>query len=164
MDQLQEIVKNYDEKVEEVSRLSDGKATLVLASKTVPQETLSALAAARPGVIYGENRVQELLSKYFTAEGLTWQFIGRLQTNKVKYIVDKVTMIQSVDSLRLAEEIERRSAKIDKVMDVLIEVNVGGEESKGGVPAEDCLSLAESIAAMPHLRLCGLMSVLPIAD
>jgi len=164
MDKLLEIVNNYDETLREVSRLSDGKATLVLASKTVPQETLAALAAARPGVIYGENRVQELLSKYFTAEGLTWQFIGRLQTNKVKYIVDKVAMIQSVDSLRLAQEIERRSAKIDKVMDVLIEVNVGGEESKGGVPVEECLSLASSIAQLPHLRLCGLMSVLPIAD
>ena len=164
MDKLREIVNNYDETLREVSRLSVGKATLVLASKTVPQETLSALAAVRKGVIYGENRVQELLSKYFTAEGLTWHFIGRLQTNKVKYIVDKVSMIQSVDSLRLAEEIERRSAKIDKVMDVLIEVNVGGEESKGGVPAKECLSLAERIGEMPHLRLCGLMSVLPIAD
>ncbi|MBO4472711.1 MAG: YggS family pyridoxal phosphate-dependent enzyme [Clostridia bacterium] len=164
MDRLLEIVNNYDETLKEVARLSGGNATLVLASKTVPQETLSALAAARKGVIFGENRVQELLGKYFSADGLTWQFIGRLQTNKVKYIVDKVSMIQSVDSLRLAEEIERRSAKIDKVMDVLIEVNVGGEASKGGVPVAECLSLAERIAEMPHLRLCGLMSVLPIAE
>ncbi|MBQ7712742.1 MAG: YggS family pyridoxal phosphate-dependent enzyme [Clostridia bacterium] len=164
MDKTLEIVNRYDETLREVSRLSDGKATLVLASKTVPAETLSALAAARSGVIFGENRVQELLAKYFTAEGLTWHFIGRLQTNKVKYIVDKVAMIQSVDSLRLAEEIERRSAKVDKVMDVLIEVNVGEEESKGGVPAEECLSLAKQVRAMQHLRLCGLMSVLPIAD
>ena len=164
MDKTLEIVNRYDETLREVSRLSDGKATLVLASKTVSPEILSALAAARSGVIFGENRVQELLAKHFSAEGLTWHFIGRLQTNKVKYIVDKVSMIQSVDSLRLAEEIERRSAKIDKVMDVLIEVNVGGEESKGGVPAEECLTLAAQVRAMPHLRLCGLMSVLPIAD
>lgn len=164
MENVLEIVDRYDAALAEVSRLSDGRATLVLASKTVPAETLSALAAARPGVIYGENRVQELLAKYFVAEGVTWHFIGRLQTNKVKYIVDKVSMIQSVDSLRLAEEIERRSAKIDKVMDVLIEVNVGGEESKGGVPVDECLDLASRVREMPHLRLCGLMSVLPIAD
>ena len=164
MDKLSEIVKNYDNTLAEVAALSGGGATLVLATKTVEQSLLSALSERRNGLIFGENRVQELLSKYFEHEGLTWHFIGRLQTNKVKYIVDKVSMIQSVDSLRLAEEIERRAAKINKVIDVLIEVNVGGEESKGGVAAEECLILAEKVADMPHLRLCGLMSVLPIAE
>ena len=163
MDNLQNVLENYDKVLSEVKTLSSG-ATLVLASKMVDKEVLEGLAAARPGVIYGENRVQELLSKYFEAPGLTWQFIGRLQTNKVKYIVDKVSLIQSVDSLRLAEEIERRAAKINKIMEILIEVNVGGEESKGGVPADECLILAEKIKEMPHLRLKGLMSVLPIGE
>ena len=78
-----------------------------------------------------------------------------------EYIVDKVSLIQSVDSLRLAEEIERRAAKINKVMDILVEVNVGGEESKGGVPVEKLFSLLDAVKTMPHLRLKGLMSVLP---
>ncbi len=160
MDNLQNVLENYDKVLSEVKTLSSG-ATLVLASKMVDKEVLEGLAAARPGVIYGENRVQELLSKYFEAPGLTWQFIGRLQTNKVKYIVDKVSLIQSVDSLRLAEEIERRAAKIGKVMDILVEVNVGGEESKGGVPVEELFPLLDQIGKMEHLRLKGLMSVLP---
>ena len=164
MDKILSVIDRYDEIAEEVSALSEGKATLVLASKTVEQEILRALAEKRSGVIYGENRVQELLSKYFEQEGLTWQFIGRLQTNKVKYIVDKVSLIQSVDSLRLAEEIERRAAKIEKVMDILVEVNVGGEESKGGVPEEEFFPLLEEIKKMPHLRLKGIMSVLPAAE
>ena len=163
MDKLQNVIDNYDKVLSEVKTLSP-KATLVLASKMVDKDVLEGLAAARPGVIFGENRVQELLSKYFEAPGLTWQFIGRLQTNKVKYIVDKVSLIQSVDSLRLAEEIERRAAKIGKTMDVLVEVNVGGEESKGGVPAEELFSLLDQIKTMPHLRLKGLMSVLPAEE
>ena len=160
MDKLRNAIDNYDKVLSEVKSISP-QATLVLASKMVDKEVLEGLAAARPGVIYGENRVQELLSKYFEKEGLTWQFIGRLQTNKVKYIVDKVSLIQSVDSLRLAEEIERRAAKINKTMDILVEVNVGGEESKGGVPVEELFALLDAVKQMPHLRLKGLMSVLP---
>ena len=160
MDKLRSAIDNYDKVLSEVKSISP-HATLVLASKMVDKEVLEGLAAARPGVIYGENRVQELLSKYFEKEGLTWQFIGRLQTNKVKYIVDKVSLIQSVDSLRLAEEIERRAAKINKTMDILVEVNVGGEESKGGVPVEELFALLDAVKQMPHLRLKGLMSVLP---
>ena len=163
MESVSEIAERYDKLLAEVHSVAP-TATLVLASKTVSREVLESLAACRPGVIYGENRVQELLSKYFVKEGLTWQFIGRLQTNKVKYIVDKVSLIQSVDSLRLAEEIERRSAKINKVMDILIEVNIGGEESKGGVPSAEVLPLVDAVMKMPHLRLRGLMSVLPDTD
>ena len=163
MDKVTEVALRYDEVLSEVRGINPG-ATLVLASKTVPREVLEGLVNLRPGVIYGENRVQELLSKYFFQEGLTWHFIGRLQTNKVKYIVDKVSLIQSVDSLRLAEEIERRSAKISKVMDILVEVNVGGEQSKGGVRKEEMAALLSEIGKMPHLRLRGLMSVLPATD
>ena len=164
MNDFDSILQRYDAISREVASLSSGMATLVLASKTVPQDTLMRLSEARPGVIYGENKVQELLSKYYEAPNVTWQFIGRLQTNKVKYIVDKVDMIQSLDSLHLAEEIEKRSAKIEKVMDVLIEVNIGQEESKGGVPLAELNNLIEQVHALPHLRFRGLMSVLPNAD
>ena len=152
MDKVAEVIRNYDEVLAEVRALSP-EATLVLASKTVDRDTLEGLAAARPGIIFGENRVQELLSKYFEQDGLIWHFIGRLQTNKVKYIADKVSLIQSVDSLRLAEEIEKRCQKLGKTMDILLEVNIGGEESKGGVAEEDLFPLVEKIEDMPHLRL-----------
>ena len=164
MEEISQVIENYDKVLADVRARSSGKAALVLASKTVDQSVLKALAEARPGVVYGENKVQELLSKYFEKEGLVWQFIGRLQTNKVKYIVDKVDLIQSVDSLRLAEEIEKRAAKIGKVMNVLIEVNVGNEESKGGVSEEELFPLLSEIEKMPHLKVKGLMSVLPNAE
>ena len=163
MDQINEILDRYDTLLAEVHGI-DPNATLVLATKTVPRETLELLAASRRDLIYGENRVQEFLSKYFTAERLTWHFIGRLQRNKVKYIVDKVSLIQSVDALPLAVEIERQCAKINKVMDILVEVNVGGEESKGGVAPADLVRFLTSLEGMPHLRVRGLMSVLPAAD
>ena len=164
MDAISDIVHKYDDILNEVSDLSEGKATLVLASKMVSQDVLMRLAEARPGVIYGENKVQELLSKYFVANGVEWQFIGRLQTNKVKYIVDKVSMIQSVDSLRLAEEIEKRCAKIEKEIDILLEVNIGEEESKGGISSSGLDEMLCRIKEMPHLRLRGIMSVLPNAE
>ena len=96
----------------------------------------------------GENRVQELLEKYDrTAEPVRWHLIGHLQTNKVKNIIDKVVLIHSVDSLKLAKEISKRAIAADKVMDILIEINIGMEESKSGVPAEDVESLVKEIAA-----------------
>ena len=159
MNTVETVVENYDKVLSEVKTLSPN-ATLVLASKMVSKEVLQGLASCRK-VIYGENRVQELLSKYFESESLTWHFIGRLQTNKVKYIVDKVSLIQSVDSVRLAEEIEMRSAGIGKTMDILVEVNVGEEASKGGVSESELDGLLEAVSHMPHLRLLGLMSVLP---
>lgn len=87
-------------------------------------------------------------------------FIGRLQTNKVKYIVDKVDMIQSLDSLKLAEEIEKRCAAIGRVMDCLVEINVG-EVSKGGVPIDEADGFVRSVSAFPHINVRGLMAVPP---
>ncbi len=111
----------------------------------------------------GENRVQQLLEHWegLDREGLRFHFIGKLQTNKVKYIADKVCMIHSVDSLRLAEEIERQMKKHDRVMDVLVEINIGREENKSGVLPEDAPSLCQAIATMPHLALRGFMTVAP---
>ena len=112
----------------------------------------------------GENRVQQFLEHYEALKdeaGIRWHFIGSLQTNKVKYLIDKVCMIHSLDSLRLAAEIEKQAAKRDLIMDVLVEINSGEEEAKGGVmPAqvEDfCLALSE----FPHIRLRGFMTMAP---
>lgn len=111
----------------------------------------------------GENRVQSLLEKYdaLHRDGLDIHFIGSLQKNKVKYIIDKVSMIESLDSLPLAEEIERQAAKQDKVMDCLIEVNIGREAQKGGIMPEDAVDFAEKVALFPHIRLCGIMTMAP---
>ena len=97
-------------------------------------------------------------------DGLDIHFIGSLQKNKVKYIIDKVSMIESLDSLPLAEEIERQAAKHEKVMDCLIEVNIGREAQKGGVLPEDASDFAEKLAVFPHIRLCGIMTMAPKCD
>lgn len=91
-----------------------------------------------------------------------WHLIGHLQKNKVKYIADKVSMIHSVDSVELAKEIDRQCAKICKVMDVLIEVNVSGEQSKSGIEPKDALKTAEEMSKFPHLRVKGLMTMAPL--
>ena len=112
----------------------------------------------------GENRVQQFLEHYEALKdetGIRWHFIGSLQTNKVKYLINKVCMIHSLDSLRLAAEIEKQAAKRDLIIDVLVEINSGEEEAKGGVlPAEVedfCLALAD----FPHIRLRGFMTMAP---
>ena len=111
----------------------------------------------------GENRVQQLLEHWeqVDREGLRFHFIGTLQTNKVKYIADKVVMIHSVDSLKLAGEIERQMAKLDRTMDVLVEINSGAEENKSGVAPKDAPALCEEIAKFPHLNLRGFMTMAP---
>ena len=132
---------------------------LMAVTKTVAPEKIN--EAIKSGCdLLGENRVQELLEKYESYDkSAEIHFIGRLQTNKVKYIVDKVTMIESVDSIKLAEEIEKRCSKIGKIMDILLEVNIAGEESKGGFPPEEIPSVSEKIRDFPHLRLRGLMTI-----
>ncbi len=112
----------------------------------------------------GENKVQEVLAKYEYVKPVRWHLIGHLQTNKVKQIVGKVDMIQSVDSLYLAEEINKRCEAIGKTMDVLIQVNAAGEPQKFGVSPQDAEGLAKAISQMPNLRLRGLMHIAPEAD
>ena len=132
---------------------------LMAVTKTVAPEKINEAIKAGCDLL-GENKVQELLEKYERYDkSAEIHFIGRLQTNKVKYIVDKVSMIESVDSLKLAEEIERRCSKINKVMDILLEVNIADEESKGGFSAEEVVGISEKIGDFPHLRLRGLMTI-----
>ncbi|MBQ7124119.1 MAG: YggS family pyridoxal phosphate-dependent enzyme [Oscillospiraceae bacterium] len=132
---------------------------LMAVTKTVSPDKINEAVAAGCDLL-GENRVQELLEKYEQYDkSAEIHFIGRLQTNKVKYIVDKVSMIESVDSLKLAEEIEKRCAKIGKIMDVLLEVNIAEEESKGGFSAKEILEVSEKLKDFQHLRLRGLMTI-----
>lgn len=136
------------------------KDVLVIgASKTMPLERILFVRDNTDVTIFGENRVQELLEKY--TPDVRWHFIGQLQTNKVKYIVDKVELIHSVDRLSLLQEIDRQAKKHGKVQDILIEVNIGGEEKKGGVAPAEVIDFAKEVDKYPSVRLKGLMSVLP---
>lgn len=137
--------------------------TLLAATKTVDISVIN--HAIESGITHiGENRVQEFLSKEPYYLPVHKHFIGHLQTNKVKNIVGKVELIHSVDSLHLAREISKQSLKINTVTDVLIEVNVGGEESKHGFAVEETVSAAEQIALLDGVRLRGLMAIPPVCE
>ncbi len=139
--------------------------TLLAATKTVPVEVIN--YAINQGIsCIGENRVQELLDKYdvLDREHCDVQFIGRLQTNKVKYLMGKVSCIQSLDSRKLAREISRLCVKDGSRMDVLVEVNIGREESKGGVLPEALLEFIDEVRELPGLTVRGLMAIPPACD
>lgn len=137
---------------------------LVAVSKTKPLATLKE-AYAYGCRDFGENKVQELLDKYEALpKDIRWHMIGHLQRNKVKYIVDKVFLIHSVDSLRLAQEIEKEAAKKEITVNVLVEVNVAGEESKFGTTSGEACSLVEEIARLPHVKVRGLMTIAPYVE
>ena len=139
------------------------KITLVAATKTVPPETVNFAISCGIRTV-AENRVQEFREKYDIIKGAEQQFIGHLQTNKVKYLVGKVTLIQSVDSYKLAEEISAFAVKRGITQDILIEVNIGGELSKSGFTHENAAEAARKIAALPSLSVKGLMAMLPKTD
>ena len=142
----------------------EGKVTLIAVSKTKPAQMIrEAYDAGQRD--FGENRVQEIVDKYpDLPKDIKWHLIGHLQTNKVKYIIDKVTMIHSVDSLKLAEEISRQAVKAATCMDILIEVNVAEEESKFGVSVADTIELVRKISTLPGIRIRGLMTVAPFVS
>lgn len=113
----------------------------------------------------GENKVQEIMGKYEDTKPVNWHLIGHLQTNKVKYIVDKVSLIHSVDSLKLAEEINKRAKQHDKVMDILIQVNSAEEESKFGITTDETESMIhEILEKYDNIRIRGLMCIAPFED
>lgn len=138
--------------------------TLIAVSKTKPVSMI--LEAHNEGIAdFGENKVQELVDKYHELpKTIRWHMIGHLQRNKVKSIVDKVVMIHSVDSIRLAEQIDLEAGKINRVMDVLLEVNISGEESKYGFTADEALEAFEEIGRMPWICVKGLMTVAPFVE
>lgn len=138
--------------------------TLIAVSKTKPVEMLR--EAYECGCRdFGENKVQELLDKYeVMPRDIRWHMIGHLQRNKVKYIVDKVYLIHSVDSLRLAEEISKEAGKKNVCVNILVEVNVANEETKFGTTCEDTKQLVQDIAKLPNICVKGLMTIAPFVE
>ncbi len=136
---------------------------LLAATKTVDVDTIN--YAIEKGITYiGENKVQELLAKQDGIIDVHHHFIGHLQSNKVKDIINRVEVIHSVDSLKLAKEISKQAVKHNKVMDVLLEVNIGDEESKWGFKPNDLEQAMKEIAVLDNLRICGLMAIPPICN
>ena len=162
-DQLQEVEKRIQAACDRAGRKRE-EVTLIAVSKTKPVETLQ--EAYDLGVrIFGENKVQELTAKYEALpKDIDWHMIGHLQTNKVKYIIDKAELIHSVDSLKLAETIEKEAAKHDLIADILVEVNVAEEESKFGMKMEEVIPFVEKVSAFPHVRVRGLMTIAPFVE
>lgn len=157
-------VENHIQKICDRKGIDRSTVTLIAVSKTKPVEMLNEIydAGCRD---FGENKVQELADKYeVMPKDIRWHMIGHLQRNKVKYIIDKVSMIHSVDSLRLAETIEKEAAKKNCDIDILLEVNMAREESKYGVFPEDIYDLLEKISKFPHIHVKGLMTVAPYVD
>lgn len=154
---IEESCKNSGRKREEV--------TLIAVSKTKPLEMIQE-AYAQGCRDFGENKVQELVDKYEKLpKDIRWHMIGHLQRNKVKSIIDKVYMIHSVDSIRLAEEISKEAVKKDVTVNILIEVNAANEETKFGVCSEEeTKQLVYNIAKLPNIRVKGLMTVAPFVE
>lgn len=165
------IEKNLSEirdRIEHAAMLSGRRGKdikLVAVTKTVGVERIREAVALGVTAI-GENRVQEMVEKYEQLKDLPveWHFIGHLQTNKVKYIIDKVDLIHSLDRLSLAREINKRAAKINRKIDVLVQVNVSGEETKFGLFPDQVKEFIKGIMDMEHIRIKGLMTIAPYTE
>lgn len=165
VDVIKDNVKRVLEDISEFAIKSGRKpedVTLVAVTKTVTAKEAQEVMDA--GVLtLGENRVQSLLDKYeVLGDKPTWHLIGHLQTNKVKYIADKVSLIHSVESLKLAEEINDKFSQKSRVAEILIQVNVSGEESKFGITPYDTFDLIEKISEFKNVRVKGLMTMAPL--
>lgn len=160
---LKEVNSNIQEQLNLSGRPRDG-ARLIAVTKTYGVDVIN--EAIDNGVTdIGENRVQEIMEKYDFVKPVSWHLIGHLQKNKVKYIIDKVELIHSVDSLDLAKEINRQAQKHNKIQKILLEVNVSGEESKFGILPSECEGLCRDIAeGFPNVKVEGLMTVAPFTD
>ncbi|WP_312071230.1 YggS family pyridoxal phosphate-dependent enzyme [Anaerotignum propionicum] len=167
MSYIADNIKEVEAKIAAAAQRSGRKREdilLLAVSKTQTVETIQQAVACGLTSL-GENKVQEIMDKYEPmGDGVHWHLIGHLQTNKVKYIIDKVDMIHSVESLKLAEEIEKRAASKGIVMDILVEVNMADEESKFGITPDNTLEFVKILAKMEHLRVRGLMTVAPFVE
>lgn len=160
---LEQVRKNINEACRIAGRDPE-EVTLIAVSKTKPVSMLKEAydAGAR---CFGENKVQEIMDKHpQLPDDIRWHMIGHLQRNKVKYIVDKVSLIHSVDSLRLAQTIEQEAAKHNVCVPILLEVNVAQEESKFGLKMDEVLPLIETIADFSHIKVQGLMTIAPYVE
>jgi len=157
-------MSSIKENIDKIKLKINDNVLLCAVTKTRGIEEIN--EAIRAGITdIGENKVQEIMDKYSGVDPVRWHMIGHLQTNKVKYIIDKVDLIHSVDSIRLAEEIDRRAGQHGKIMDVLIQVNSAMEESKFGIKEEDTGSLIEGILKnCKNIRIKGLMCIAPFED
>lgn len=164
---------NIRENLEEVERRITAAAersgrkrsdiTLIAVTKTHPAEMMN--EAIELGVTdIGENKPQEVRDKYADVKPVRWHLIGHLQTNKVKYVIDKVCLIHSVDSVKLMDEIERQAEKHDITMDILIQVNISGEETKSGIKPEEIYDLIEHAGKLSRVKVKGLMTIAPKTD
>ncbi len=159
-DNLKQVEENIAQACKRAGR-ERSEVTLIAVSKTKPVEMLQEIYDE--GIRdFGENKVQEICEKYGQLpEDITWHMIGHLQRNKVKQVIDKASLIHSVDSYRLAQEISIQAQKKNICMPILIEVNIAQEESKFGISAEETIQLVEEIAALPNLSIKGLMTIAP---
>ena len=160
---LKEVRENMDLSCKRCGRSSE-EVTLIAVSKTKPVEML--LEAYQAGARdFGENKVQEILEKApKLPSDIRWHMIGHLQKNKVRQVIDKVTLIHSVDTVELAEQIEKEAAKKELMIEILLEVNVAKEESKFGFSVEGVLPAVEIISKFPHVRIKGLMTIAPFVE
>ncbi len=160
---LNAVRENIRLAAEEAGR-DPGDVTLIAVSKTKPVSMIEE-AYACGCLDFGENRVQELCEKYeVLPKDIRWHLIGHLQRNKVKYVVDKAYLIHSVDSLKLAQEIQKEAEKKQVDVNILIEVNMADEESKFGVSAKEAEDLVREAAKLPNIHIQGLMTIAPIVE
>lgn len=163
LENIKIVKKNIQMACEKVGRNPE-EVTLIAVSKTKPYEDIE--KALPSGILdYGENKVQELCDKYeVLSKNINWHMIGHLQRNKVKYLVGKTALIHSVDSYRLAEQIEKEFAKKDMIADILVEVNMANEESKFGITSQETEQLILDIAKFKHVKIQGLMTIAPFTE
>ena len=164
---LKENLANVEQNIEQACKnagRSRDEVTLIAVSKTKPVEMLQEIYDENIRD-FGENKVQELCSKMEQLPSdISWHMIGHLQRNKVKYIVGKVELIHSVDTYRLAEEINIQAKKQNVIVPILVEVNIAHEESKFGISAEDAILLVEEISKLENIRIKGLMTIAPYVE
>ena len=160
---LANVEKNIEQACKNAGRSRD-EVTLIAVSKTKPVEMLQEIYDENIRD-FGENKVQELCSKMEQLPSdIRWHMIGHLQRNKVKYIVGKVELIHSVDTYRLAEEINIQAKKQNVIVPILVEVNIAHDESKFGISAEDAILLVEEISKLENIRIKGLMTIAPYVE
>ena len=160
---LTKVEENIQKACDKAGR-NRSEVTLIAVSKTKPVEMLQEIYDE--GIReFGENKVQEMCEKMeVMPQDIKWNMIGHLQTNKVKYIIGKTSLIHSVDSLKLAEEIQKQAVKHDVTADILVEVNIANEESKFGISKDETIQMVKDIAKLDHLRIKGLMTIAPFVE
>jgi hypothetical protein len=162
-DNIDKIKRRMDEAAAAAGRGPDSVLLVAVTKTRTAEEINEAIEAGITDI--GENKVQEIMDKFDAVKPVRWHMIGHLQTNKVKYIIDKVSMIHSVDSFRLAEEIDRRAVQHHTEMDILVQVNAAQEESKFGIAAEETGKLiGDILESCPNIRVRGLMCIAPFED